>query len=193
MERDPPDKDPVQAGEWEVACLPDRASAEWAPAAARDVGKEEGWERVVDKVAVAECVAGRSREAERNTFSEGGWTMPGGDGTGPMGMGPMTGRAAGFCAGYGVPGYMNPVPTRWGGAWNAAPGYCGPAYHPHYGAVRGAYPWAYGAPRFGWGFGRGRGGWGRRNMFYATGLAGWQRAGFGWGRGRVRAPYGYAW
>ena len=26
--------------------------------------------------------------------------MPGGDGTGPMGMGPMTGRAAGFCAGY---------------------------------------------------------------------------------------------
>ena len=33
--------------------------------------------------------------------------MPGGDGSGPMGMGPMTGRAAGFCAGYGVPGYMN--------------------------------------------------------------------------------------
>ena len=34
--------------------------------------------------------------------------MPGGDRTGPMGMGPMTGRAAGYCAGYGVPGYMNP-------------------------------------------------------------------------------------
>jgi hypothetical protein len=34
--------------------------------------------------------------------------MPFGDGTGPMGMGPMTGRAAGFCAGYGMPGYMNP-------------------------------------------------------------------------------------
>ena len=34
--------------------------------------------------------------------------MPGGDGTGPMGMGPMTGRAAGFCAGFPVPGYMNP-------------------------------------------------------------------------------------
>ncbi|MFO8006453.1 MAG: DUF5320 domain-containing protein [Candidatus Brocadiia bacterium] len=30
-------------------------------------------------------------------------------------MGPMTGRAAGYCAGYGVPGYMNPVPGR--GAW----------------------------------------------------------------------------
>ena len=36
--------------------------------------------------------------------------MPGGDGTGPMGMGPMTGRAAGYCAGYPVPGYMNPIP-----------------------------------------------------------------------------------
>lgn len=33
--------------------------------------------------------------------------MPRGDGTGPIGLGPMTGRAAGYCAGYGVPGYMN--------------------------------------------------------------------------------------
>ena len=42
--------------------------------------------------------------------------MPGGDRTGPMGMGPMTGRAAGFCAGYPVPGYTNPVGGRgyWG-------------------------------------------------------------------------------
>ena len=35
--------------------------------------------------------------------------MPGGDGTGPGGMGPMTGRAAGYCAGYAVPGHMSPV------------------------------------------------------------------------------------
>ena len=35
--------------------------------------------------------------------------MPGGDGSGPAGMGPMSGRAAGYCAGYPVPGYMNPV------------------------------------------------------------------------------------
>ena len=35
--------------------------------------------------------------------------MPGGDKTGPWGAGPMTGRGAGFCAGYGVPGYMNPA------------------------------------------------------------------------------------
>jgi len=38
--------------------------------------------------------------------------MPGGDGTGPMGLGPMTGRAAGFCAGYDAPGYVNPVAGR---------------------------------------------------------------------------------
>lgn len=38
--------------------------------------------------------------------------MPRGDRTGPLGLGPMTGRAAGFCAGYPVPGYMNPIPGR---------------------------------------------------------------------------------
>lgn len=48
--------------------------------------------------------------------------MPFGDGTGPMGAGPSTGRGAGNC-------------------------------------------------------GRAQGGWGRRNMFRATGLTGWQRAG----------------
>ena len=38
--------------------------------------------------------------------------MPGGDGTGPAGRGPMTGRAAGYCAGYSLPGTANPVPGR---------------------------------------------------------------------------------
>ena len=38
--------------------------------------------------------------------------MPGGDRTGPAGMGPMTGRAAGYCAGYQTPGYANPVAGR---------------------------------------------------------------------------------
>jgi hypothetical protein len=33
--------------------------------------------------------------------------MPRGDGTGPMGMGPMTGRGTGFCAGFETPGYMS--------------------------------------------------------------------------------------
>ncbi len=35
--------------------------------------------------------------------------MPRGDRTGPNGMGPMTGRAAGYCAGYDRPGFANPV------------------------------------------------------------------------------------
>jgi hypothetical protein len=48
--------------------------------------------------------------------------MPGGDRTGPMGTGPMTGRAAGYCAGYPVPGYIDPIPGRgfgpgWGRGW----------------------------------------------------------------------------
>ncbi len=86
--------------------------------------------------------------------------MPGGNGTGPMGMGPMTGRAAGYCAGYDRPGYANPVPGR--------------------GFGRGA----------GFGFGRGFGGGGRgwRNQFYATGLTGWQRAGGAWGYPAAAVP-----
>jgi hypothetical protein len=35
--------------------------------------------------------------------------MPRGDRTGPAGLGPMTGRAFGYCAGYSVPGYANPI------------------------------------------------------------------------------------
>lgn len=34
--------------------------------------------------------------------------MPGGDRTGPRGAGPMTGRAAGYCAGSPTPGYATP-------------------------------------------------------------------------------------
>jgi hypothetical protein len=63
--------------------------------------------------------------------------MPQGDRTGPMGAGPQTGRGAGYCAGFAVPGCANGGGVGFGGR------------------------------------GRGRG---RRNMFYATGLTGWQRA-----------------
>ncbi|MDD5706388.1 MAG: DUF5320 domain-containing protein [Kiritimatiellae bacterium] len=76
--------------------------------------------------------------------------MPGGNGMGPMGMGPMTGRAAGFCAGYGMPGYANPMPGRGFGMG------------------------------FGRGFGGRGGGRGFRNRFFATGMTGWQRAATGW-------------
>ena len=83
--------------------------------------------------------------------------MPGGDGTGPGGMGPMTGRAAGYCAGYPVPGFMNPVAGRgywgWGrggGGWGRrnqfyATGLTGWQRAPYgYPSSGGAMP--YGAP-----------------------------------------------
>ena len=41
--------------------------------------------------------------------------MPRGQGTGPRGMGAMTGRAAGFCAGHSRPGFANRNPGRGGG------------------------------------------------------------------------------
>ncbi|NLM98297.1 MAG: DUF5320 domain-containing protein [Halanaerobiaceae bacterium] len=63
--------------------------------------------------------------------------MPIGDGTGPAGYGPMTGRGMGCCAGYRVPGYMNrPGSGRGSGrGCDSGRGY-GWAYHhaPH------AYP-----------------------------------------------------
>lgn len=33
--------------------------------------------------------------------------MPRGNGTGPMGAGPMTGRVTGYCAGFAAPGFAN--------------------------------------------------------------------------------------
>ena len=59
--------------------------------------------------------------------------MPGLDGTGPMGMGPMTGGGRGFC---------NPAWTgSWGGV-NPWPGYRGYASWPGYGY--GPHPWGRG-------------------------------------------------
>ncbi|MCK4327072.1 MAG: DUF5320 domain-containing protein [Candidatus Diapherotrites archaeon] len=36
--------------------------------------------------------------------------MPRGDGTGPAGRGPRTGRSLGYCAGFNAPGFANPSP-----------------------------------------------------------------------------------
>jgi len=66
-----------------------------------------------------------------------------------MGAGPLSGRAAGYCAGFNEPGYMNPMPGRGRGM----------------GFGRGAQCGGGGGRR------------GRRTMFNATGLPGWQRAG----------------
>ena len=75
--------------------------------------------------------------------------MPRGDRTGPGGMGPMTGRGAGHCAGYGAPGFANPAFGR-------------------------GFGMGFGQGR---GRGFGGGGFGWRNRFYATGAPGWM--GFG--------------
>jgi len=70
--------------------------------------------------------------------------MPRGDGTGPAGMGPMTGRAAGYCAGYPVPGFMNPVGGRGWRHWHYAtglPGWARASYGwPAWGGYAPAYP-----------------------------------------------------
>jgi hypothetical protein len=85
--------------------------------------------------------------------------MPFGDGTGPLGLGPMTGRGAGFCAGFGRLGFASPMP-----------GYP----HPYnYGNLTPAWPrWGYGFGRgLGRGFGRGFGrGWQRWGPY---GYPGW--------------------
>jgi len=73
--------------------------------------------------------------------------MPSGDRTGPIGMGAMSGRAAGYCAGFGMPGCANPVSGR-------------------------GFGMGFGRGR---GFGGGGRGW--RHIFYATGLPGWMRLG----------------
>ena len=75
--------------------------------------------------------------------------MPGGDRTGPMGMGPMTGRAAGFCAGYPAPGFMNPVPGRGCWGWGRGGGGRG---HRHWFYATGLTGWqraAHGYPAYG--------------------------------------------
>ncbi|MCC6697078.1 MAG: DUF5320 domain-containing protein [Candidatus Hydrogenedentes bacterium] len=72
--------------------------------------------------------------------------MPGGDGTGPLGMGPRTGRAAGYCVGAGVAGCANPG-TRLG--FRGGRG----------GRGRG---WRH------WSDTGGRPGWGRRQMYPLT-------------------------
>lgn len=69
--------------------------------------------------------------------------MPGGDRTGPMGSGPMTGRAAGFCVGYPVPGYMNPVGGRGYRRWGSGRGFRGR------GGGRGWARFGYGYPAWG--------------------------------------------
>jgi hypothetical protein len=78
--------------------------------------------------------------------------MPRGDGTGPQGLGSMTGRAAGYCGGSGTPGYANAAPGRpFGGGFGRGLGFRGAGF--------------------------GSGGRGYRCRFFANGLPGWNRVG----------------
>jgi hypothetical protein len=76
--------------------------------------------------------------------------MPLGDRTGPLGMGPMTGRAAGYCAGYSVPGYMNPIPGRGFFGRGRGRGWFGRGMGRGFGRGRGMGYFAGGFP--GWGY-----------------------------------------
>jgi len=51
--------------------------------------------------------------------------MPRGNGTGPSGFGPMTGRGAGYCAGYNAPGYANGFAGRGGAGMRRGQGFGG--------------------------------------------------------------------
>ena len=65
--------------------------------------------------------------------------MPGGDRTGPRGLGSRTGRGLGYCSGYDTPGYIKGPGMGFGRGWGR-----------------------------GWGVGYGRGrGWGYRIPMYA--------------------------
>jgi hypothetical protein len=77
--------------------------------------------------------------------------MPRGDRSGPMGMGPRSGRAAGYCASNDTPGFMNRFFGR--------------------GFGRGS------GIGYGQGFGNSGGGFGWRNIYRNTGLPGWMRRG----------------
>lgn len=74
--------------------------------------------------------------------------MPGGDRTGPWGAGPMTGRGGGFCAGYNMPGYMNPAGGRGFGAGRGRGMGRG---HRHMYYATGQPGWMRGAGYSGWG------------------------------------------
>ena len=101
--------------------------------------------------------------------------MPGGDRTGPMGRGPMTGRAAGNCAGYPTPGFANPIPGFGRGR--------GKRFYPYANADQ-AYPNAY--QGYGYAY-PGSGYYGQPYAPYGS------RRGFGRGRGGGRWFRGWRW
>lgn len=78
--------------------------------------------------------------------------MPKGDRTGPMGMGAMTGRSAGYCAGSGTPGFAKHLSGR--------------GYQASFGRGRGTHGGSFSGGGRGW-----------RNRFFAAGYPNWRSFG----------------
>ena len=129
MERDPSARGRGAAKAWEpvaaanaVAGVPDQAKG-----VARAAGVAAG--DVVSEAASAKTRAQQKapiqplRQTKKNqTHKRKETIMPGGDQTGPRGQGPVTGGAAGYCAGFNQPGWMSRMGGRvpgggrgWGG------------------------------------------------------------------------------
>jgi len=72
--------------------------------------------------------------------------MPGGDRTGPQGLGPQTGRGTGFCAGAGMPGFAN---RGFGGGYGFGRGGGGRGWRRWFHAT-GLPGWARWGGGFGW-------------------------------------------
>ncbi len=75
--------------------------------------------------------------------------MPFGDRRGPLGYGPMTGRGAGYCGGFGMPGYMNR--PGWGGGWGRGARGRGRGFRRRYFWGPGVWMGPYNAPVPWWG------------------------------------------
>lgn len=91
--------------------------------------------------------------------------MPRGDGTGLAGLGPMTGRAAGYCVGNNVPGFSSFFPRRV--AWNYGGKMVPPQGLAYHGQMPSGITQPYFFGAFGWKCGRGLGrGRGRRSRWF---------------------------
>ena len=105
MEQDRKEKAPEPAEVWALAVLEKERGA--VKEAVKDAAGRKAVVVARGKAEVTAKHRGGAVEGIRRLLLEKGFTMSGGNGTGPMGTGPMTGRAAGICAGNTVPGSVS--------------------------------------------------------------------------------------
>lgn len=165
------------AGEGDTGVTPvRRAKGREAPAFAHPAGTRSRTGRELPAPGFAVRSAGRpssagsTRKHQQRSLRREETNMPGGDRTGPVGQGPRTGRAMGYCAGADMPESANST-IGWGRGGGQGRG-SGRGGGGAWGRGRGGAAGGGGA----WGRGGGRG-W--RHWFHATGLPGWLRAGAG--------------